>query len=260
MSTWTKEAIEQEIERLNKIQPFWHNIQLPYDLFTADRNNDERLNYNETKWRRIKDIISPKGKRVLDVGCNEGFFSIEMIKSGAREVHAIDINEHRIAKAGFVLDVLGVSGITLHKKNIYQIDELHLGTFDIVLALGILHRVPDPYTLLKVLTGLGKVIVLEWQCLIDERPVMEFWGGGYKTYDVDNSGYWKPSIACARSVLDRHGFCHHYCLDKYSSRAILISSAHELDNLEEFEKADSVNSSKKTPVEWMKSIIQKKLK
>lgn len=238
---WTKEKIKKELERLNNLQPFWHSIRLPFGIFTAERNGEKRLNYNELKWVRIKNLIDPAGKRVLDIGCNEGFFSIEMIKAGAREVHAIDINEHRIEKANFVINVLGISGISLHQNDIYKITDLNLGKFDIALVLGILHRIPDPYTLIKTLTGIADIIVFEWQSSHDERPLMEFWGGGYKKYDFDNSGYWKPTVSCIKLILERHNFFNNYVVDCSSGRAILIASKLEHYKVKE-EECDNVVS------------------
>ena len=127
---WTESEIRQELDRLNRIQPFWHSIRLPYGLYTIDRNGEERLNHNEVKWRRIKEFIDPTGKKVIDVGCNEGFFSIEMVKAGAEEVFSIDINAHRIEKAHFVMDLLDMRKIRLQQMNIFDFEVERDGEFE----------------------------------------------------------------------------------------------------------------------------------
>lgn len=258
MNMWSEERIKKEVERLNNVQPFWHSIRLPYGLFTTGRKGETRLNYNEVKWERIKKYIEPRQKRVVDVGCNEGFFSIEMIKAGAKEVYAIDINKHRIEKARFVLDVLSISGIKLKQIDIYDVPDLDIGTFDIALALGILHRVPDPYTLIKILTGIADVIVFEWSNLLSSEPIMQFWGGGYKMYDIDNSGYWKPTVACVKAILERQDFCFNYCIDQSSDRAILISCKQKNEEIENNCARDDQNLSLKKILAVFKKIIGRK--
>ena len=60
---------------------------------------------NLVKWERIKPLIDEiglEGKRVLDIGCNEGYFSIQMHKAGAKSGLGFDISDLRLKKARFV--------------------------------------------------------------------------------------------------------------------------------------------------------------
>jgi hypothetical protein len=52
------------------------------------------------------------------------------------------------------------------------------GKCDLGLALGLLHRVPDPYTLIMKTDELADAVVYEWAALKSEEPIMRFWGGG----------------------------------------------------------------------------------
>ena len=46
-----------------------------------------------------------QGKTVLDIGCNAGFFSMEMKRRGAERVLGIDSDDEYLAQASFAADV-----------------------------------------------------------------------------------------------------------------------------------------------------------
>src|SRR5580658_7756765 len=72
------------------------------------------------------------GKRVLDIGCAEGFFSFEAESRGAREVVAIDSFPDSIRRFNIVRDARQ-SNATAFLMNVYDLDPDRLGTFDLVL-------------------------------------------------------------------------------------------------------------------------------
>ena len=76
------DVIRQRVER----EPYWfHKIQIMPDLKTPGWSDPitEKLPF----YGLPGDLT---GKRVLDIGCAEGFFSFEAEARGAREVVAID--------------------------------------------------------------------------------------------------------------------------------------------------------------------------
>jgi len=96
----TKKDIEEKISVLGNEQAWNHNISLPYGLETSPRKQSSH-GKNLVKWERIKpilDMLELSGKRVLDIGCNEGFFSTK-ISAVASYVLGADIDELRIKKS-----------------------------------------------------------------------------------------------------------------------------------------------------------------
>src|SRR6266446_3306348 len=87
--------IEQRIRALGE---WFHNmdfrgVQTAPNHFLGD--------YPRVKWERFAHAL-PKdlsGKSVLDIGCNAGFYSIEMKLRGAERVVAIDAEERYLAQA-----------------------------------------------------------------------------------------------------------------------------------------------------------------
>jgi len=222
----TREEIEIRVRQLGEVQPWWHDIELPYGIRTCPRpGRDLQANHNRAKLQRISSHMQVMGKRVLDLACNEGFFSIEMLRLGASEVVGIDINEDRITKARFVTELLQLDNLRLVLGDVYQLAPEQLGgRFDVILCLGLLHRVPDPFGLIGQLARLGDTAILEWVGLESDEPVMKFWTRGDKQYDVHNSGYWKISRQCVREMAWRCGFRTHCDIPDIGSRAAMLVS------------------------------------
>src|SRR4051812_33963878 len=89
---------EEIRERLRSLDEWFHNINLN-GVWTAP--NHFLGNYPELKWQNFAHAI-PKnlaGKTVLDIGCNGGFYSIEMKRRGAERVVAIDSDERYLNQA-----------------------------------------------------------------------------------------------------------------------------------------------------------------
>src|SRR3954469_1886008 len=85
-SYWTSERIEQRVRDLGQ---WFHNL----DLRGVKTAPDHFLgDYPNLKWRHFEHAIPAdlRGRTVLDIGCNAGFYSIEMKRRGADRVVGID--------------------------------------------------------------------------------------------------------------------------------------------------------------------------
>ena len=65
--------------------------------------------YPEVKFARFRHAIPEDltGETVLDIGCNAGFYSLEMKRRGAAEVLGIDTDEHYLQQARFAAEIQG---------------------------------------------------------------------------------------------------------------------------------------------------------
>ena len=90
------------------------------------------------------------GKRVLDLGCNAGFWSLAAIEAGADFVLGIDGRQMHIDQANLVFGVKGVdpARYRFEMSDIFSTD-LHEEPFDIVLCLGLLYHVSKPFELME---------------------------------------------------------------------------------------------------------------
>jgi SAM-dependent methyltransferase len=91
------------------------------------------------------------GKRVLDLGCNAGFWSLAMLEHGADFVLGIDGRGRHLEQAQLVFDTKGIdpTRYKLVEGDFFDIQLTDVGTFDIVLCLGLLYHVSKPVALME---------------------------------------------------------------------------------------------------------------
>src|SRR5205807_1883519 len=96
------------------------------------------------KWRNIESAIPEdlSGATVLDVGCNGGFYSLEMKKRGASRVLGIDVDDRYLRQAEFAARTLDVP-IEFQKCSVYDADKIP-GQFDYVFFMGVFYHLRYP--------------------------------------------------------------------------------------------------------------------
>src|ERR671930_112238 len=95
-------ALKQQIESLGE---WFHNLDL-HGVSTAP--NHFLGNFPTIKWNQIASSIplDLTGATVLDIGCNGGFYSIEMKRRGAAHVLGIDVDDRYLNQARFAARIL----------------------------------------------------------------------------------------------------------------------------------------------------------
>lgn len=110
----------------------------PHTTEVKSRFEGERLIY-------ILNHIDVKGKNVLDVGGNTGYFSFELIEKGIHHVHYFEGNKEH---ANFVLlagELLGVSNRMKITNDYLYFNTKLSSKYDIILLLNVLHHIGDDY-------------------------------------------------------------------------------------------------------------------
>jgi tRNA (mo5U34)-methyltransferase len=216
----TREQVEQQVRALGR---WFHNLDLK-GVQTAP--NHFLGDFPRSFWKHFEDAIPRdlSGKSVLDIGCNGGFYSIEMKRRGAARVVGIDVDEAYLAQARFATRVCGVE-VELHRMSVYQVAELQ-ERFDLVLFMGVLYHLRHPLLALDLLHEHVVKDTLVFQTL--ERgseqvdPVPEnapftetghFEQPGYPRmhfiehrYADDETNWWVPNRACSEAMLRSSGF------------------------------------------------------
>ena len=123
--------------------PWFHNLHLPDGSQTAP---DHPLgDFPAFKWRDIARHIPEDltGWSALDIGCNSGFYSIELAKRGA-QVTAIDKDPHFLRQAEWAVDQYKLKDrITLQAAQVYDLASWSR-RFDLVLFLGVFYHLRYP--------------------------------------------------------------------------------------------------------------------
>lgn len=106
---------------------------------------------------------SLRGRRVLDLGCNAGWWSLAAIEAGAEHVTGIDGRRMHVEQAQLVFEVKGVDPdrYDFREADLLALEAVEGGPFDIVLCLGLLYHVNRPVELMRLIasTGAGAVCV-----------------------------------------------------------------------------------------------------
>ena len=153
-----------------------------------------------------------KGRSVLDIGAWDGFFSFEAERQGAKRVLATD---HYCwsgpgwgTKAGFdYIHARTESHVESLDIDLKDLSPERVGTFDVVLFLGVLYHLKDP------LGGLERAASLCTETLMIETagamfectdPVMRFYLGDELGGDATN--FWAPNPLCLERMLKEVGF------------------------------------------------------
>lgn len=136
---------------IKKMSPWFHNIHLPTGDQTAP--NHFLGDFPKFKWQKIKEVIPQRldGWKVLDVGCNAGFYSIELAKRGAA-VTAIDLDQHYLNQARWVARQFHLEeAIDFRQMQVYDLAHLE-ETYDLVWFMGVFYHLRYPVLALDILS------------------------------------------------------------------------------------------------------------
>ena len=170
--------------------------------------------YDDTDWR-LRSLALPadlSGLEVLDVGAYDGFFSFEAERRGATRVLATDSfcweGRGGGSKEGFEL-ARAALGSRVEDDHVDPL-ELHparVGTFDLVLFLGVLYHMRHPLLALERVAAVTRrqLIVETLVDLLDvAAPALAFYPAGEVRGDVTN--WFGPNPAAVLAMLRDVGF------------------------------------------------------
>src|SRR3954462_5321814 len=221
MDPMSPDEIQRKAEALG---PWFHNMEIREGIWTAP---DHFLgNYPAIKWKNFAEAIPQDltGKSVLDIGCNGGFYSMEMKKRGAERVLGIDFDDTYLAQARFAAQTMGYD-IEFRKLSVYDLGQLG-EHFDVVLFMGVLYHLRHPLLALDLIHEHVARDMLVFQSMLRGSPEVEpvaddypfaesaiFDRPGYpkmhfveNLYTGDPTNWWIPNRACAEAMLRSSGF------------------------------------------------------
>ncbi len=101
------------------------------------------------------------GKRVLDLGCNAGFWSLAAIEAGADFVLGLDGRQMHVDQANLVFEAKGVdpSRYRFELADVFAADPGD-EPFDVVLCLGLLYHVSKPFELMDRMSRWSRDLVV----------------------------------------------------------------------------------------------------
>ena len=235
-TTGTRMTKQEILDRIETLKPWFHNIDLGNGIRTQrDAVHDGHTSYPRPLWERVRSMLPAhvEGMRVLDVGCNAGFFSVEMKRLGASYVLGIEAFPPYLEQAKLVREALNLD-IDLQGLSVYDVRE-NLGMFDIVLFLGVIYHLKHPLLALERLARVTSGVLVCESAIVPPsrwfgRHIPNYGGPAYELRFVENApsveavqNWFIPSLDCLKAFLRAGGFGDIVGESVYANRALLAA-------------------------------------
>jgi tRNA (mo5U34)-methyltransferase len=202
----TPEEVEQ-LRRKVASRPWFHTVDLSDGIVTPGCDNSA----GKVSYLGLPERLD--GLSVLDVGAYDGYLSFECERRGAARVVAADhycwtYGRSMATKDGF--DICKAALGSRVEDVLIPVEEIspeRVGTFDLVLFLGVLYHAPDMLRYLRVVRAVCRrqvILETEVDALDYPLPAAVFYPGDTLNHDASNN--WGPNLACVEGMLREVGF------------------------------------------------------
>lgn len=203
--------------RIASVPYWWHQIELAPGIVTPGKDG------SQAKKERLRLPEDLTGKRVLDIGAYDGFFTFECERRGA-DVTALDNISPNECGFGVAHEILHSNARHLC-QSVYDLNLEQHGTFDLVLFLGVIYHLRHPLLALdRIYSICGDLMILESQICDDEflnprgqpvslrsyspeldaSPLAQFYPADELNHDPTN--WWSPNLIALQKMIETSGF------------------------------------------------------
>src|SRR5579863_2066229 len=199
---------------------YYHSIELP------DGRIIPGFQSIETQRSRIAQFPIPqdlRGKRVLDIGAWDGWFSFEMERRGATVVAVDSARQETFFEAKKMLN----SKVEYVVEDVCYLTPREIGYFDIVLFFGVLYHLKHPLLALERLCELCTDTLCMDTLVIDEpptpeaRPILEFYENTELGGQFDN--WCAPNTSCLLAFTRTAGFVNPRLITVADTRGVVVA-------------------------------------
>ena len=209
--------------RIQELGPWFHNLRLD-GVQTAE--NHFLGDYPQVKFNSFRDSLPEdmSGLSVLDIGCNGGFYSMEMKRRGASRVVGIDTDDRYLQQARFASEISNLD-IEYARMTIWDIASLQ-ERFDLVIFMGVFYHLRHPLLALDLIHAHVACAMLLFQSMqrgssntenvasdYDFKEVAVFESSSFpamhfieNSYSHDETNWWIPNRSGVEAMLRSAGF------------------------------------------------------
>ena len=167
----------------------------------------------------------PKAKRILELGSLEGGHSFAFARSpGVEHVVAIEGRRDNLERAQFIQGLLGEPRVQFIHANLEEFDLASLGSFDVVVCLGLLYHLPAPWELVQRISRVAPALFLWSHYAEPQRAktvkngyrgwIYPEWGFAFEPLSgMSVSSFWPTREEFLRMLAD-NGFPHQDILEE----------------------------------------------
>jgi tRNA (mo5U34)-methyltransferase len=196
-STETLDMVD--LERVARLMMPWRKG--PFDLFGLVIDTEWR---SDLKYNFLRPHFNLAGKKVADIGCNNGYYMFRMLEDSPAKIVGFDPSAvfktqfdfiNHFVKSDIVYELLGVEHLPLYEEK-----------FDVIFCLGVLYHRSDPVGMLKDLAkGLedGGEIYLDTFIIAGDEPHALC---PAQSYSKISNIYFIPTLKALENWCARAGF------------------------------------------------------
>lgn len=196
-----REELQRRVDQIR----WYHQVRLPHGIVTPGVNASDRA------LRRLR-LPPLDGLTVLDIGAWDGYYSFEAERRHAHRVLATDSycwhGEGWGSKDGFLLcrEALG-SRVEDRDIDVMDLAPETVGSFDVVLLLGVLYHLRDPVTALERAASVcSGTLILETEVALDFLPYPAARFFPTDELNADETNWYAYNTSALEALLKRVGF------------------------------------------------------
>lgn len=164
---------------------WFYTFDLPDGTRTATYHAGELDAIHDTRWRMLQHALDgafPDGfgdLTAVDLAAHQGWFATRLADAGLRRVTGVEQRRSHVEDSRLIAEVLGHGDMQFVHSDIFDLDARSLGTFDVVLMLGLLYHLENPVGALRLARALCRdLCVIETQVVPGMTGQVDF--GSYR--------------------------------------------------------------------------------
>ncbi len=174
------ELLQQVHER-----EWFYTFELPDGSTTRTYHDGELDSIHTTRWRMLEHRLEKvypggfAGLTAVDLAAHQGWFASRLAQAGLRRITCVDQRESHVRDNRLMGQVLGLDEMRYVHSDIFDLDLAELGTFDVVLMLGLLYHLENPVGALRLARALcSDLFIIETQVVPGMSGMVDF--GSYR--------------------------------------------------------------------------------
>ncbi|MET0226410.1 MAG: class I SAM-dependent methyltransferase [Dokdonella sp.] len=164
---------------------WFYRFTLPSGKVTPTYDDGALDQIHESRLTMLEDVVRARfgptlaGHNAIDIACHQGWFATKLAQWQADDVLAIDARSEHVADTTLMRDTLQLSNLRVQQADVHALDAAKLGSFDLVLMLGLIYHLENPVGALRRARALTRqMCVVETQIVPGMTGVVDY--GSYR--------------------------------------------------------------------------------
>lgn len=164
---------------------WFYPYELPDGTVVPSDHGGELDAIHDTRWRMLEHALEGEfpnglsGLNAIDLAAHQGWFAHRLAQAGLHDVLGVDARASHVDDSRLIAEVLGHHSLRFEQSDIFDLDTGALGSFDVVLMLGLLYHLENPVGALRIARALTKrLFVIETQVVPGMTGMVDY--GSYQ--------------------------------------------------------------------------------